>query len=62
MRICEVTDMKRRAMALSSQLDDAYTRLGTGELEGVEDYQRVRDALSRALGDLAEVEATSPTL
>ena len=35
MRICEVSEMKRRAMALSSQLDDAYARLGTGELDGV---------------------------
>jgi hypothetical protein len=62
MRICEVSEMKRRAMALSSQLDDAYTRLGTGELDGVAEYQRVRDALSRALGNLAEAEATLPTV
>jgi len=54
--------MKRRAKALSSQLDEAYARLGTGELDGVEEYQRVRDALSRALGNLAEAEATPPTI
>lgn len=62
MRIREVSEMKRRAKALSSQLDDAYARLGTGELDGVEEYQRVRDALSRALGNLAEAEATIPAV
>ncbi len=62
MHICEVSEMKRRAKALSSQLDEAYARLGTGELDGVEEYQRVRDALSRALGNLAEAEATPPTI
>ena len=36
MHICEVSEMKRRAKALSSQLDEAYARLGTGELDGVE--------------------------
>ena len=62
MHIFDVSDMKRRAKALSSQLDEAYTRLGTGELDGVEEYQRVRDALSRALGSLAEAEETRPTV
>ena len=62
MRIREVSEMKRRAKALSSQLDEAYARLGTGDLDGVEEYQRVRDALSRALGSLAKAEETLPTV
>ena len=49
---CDMAELQRRADALSSQLDTVFCRLDAGELDVVEEYQRVRDALSRALGNL----------